>query len=104
MFDSLTASGIDPSRLIIEDKSTSTIENFENSINAVRSGGKEIDEIIIITNDFHEYRASRIAARLGISAYPYPAKTPWDGYLPFAVREVFAVVYQIYLGRNNLRN
>lgn len=104
MFDSLTASGIDPSRLIIEDKSTSTIENFENSINAVRSGGKEIDEIIIITNDFHEYRASRIAARLGIPAYPYPAKTPWNGYLPFAVREVFAVVYQIYLGRNNLRN
>lgn len=104
MFNTLTSMGIDSSRLIIEDKSTSTIENFENTVNNLTDKGIHIDEIIIVTNDFHEYRASRVAQRNGITAYPYPAKTPWNGYLPFAVREVFAIGYQIYLGRNNLQN
>ena len=104
MFNSLTSMGIDASKLIIEDKSTSTIENFENTVNNIKNKGIYIDEIIIITNDFHEYRASRVAQQNGITAYPYPAKTPWNGYLPFAVREVFAIGYQIYLGRNNLHN
>ena len=104
MFNSLTAMGINKNRLIIEDKSTSTIENFENSVINLKKQGIILNEITIVTNDFHEYRASRVAARSEITAYPYPAKTPWNGYLPFAVREVFAIGYQIYLGRNNLRN
>lgn len=104
MFNSLTAMGIDASRLIIEDKSSSTIENFENSVKNLENKGVILNEIIIVTNDFHEYRAARIAAKNGIAAYPFPAKTPWNGYLPFAVREVFAIGYQVYLGRNNLRN
>ncbi|MBR6702260.1 MAG: YdcF family protein [Clostridia bacterium] len=81
-----------------------TIENFENSVKNLENKGVILNEIIIVTNDFHEYRAARIAAKNGIAAYPFPAKTPWNGYLPFAVREVFAIGYQVYLGRNNLRN
>jgi uncharacterized SAM-binding protein YcdF (DUF218 family) len=104
MFNSLTSMGIDGSRLLIDDKSSSTIENFENSVKNLENKGVILNEIIIVTNDFHEYRASRVAQKNGITAYPYPAKTPWNGYLPFAVREVFAISYQIYLGRNNLRN
>lgn len=104
MYNELTYRGIDPSRLIIEDKSASTIENFENTVKSLGADGITLDEIIIVTNDFHEYRASKFAERNGITAYPYPAKTPWNGYLPFAVREVFAIGYQVYLGRNNLRN
>ncbi len=52
MFNSLTSMGIDASRLIIEDKSTSTIENFENTVNNIKNKGIYIDEIIIITNDY----------------------------------------------------
>lgn len=97
MFNSLKEKGIDPSRLIVEDRSTSTIENFRNSVEDLRNNNVEIHEITIITNDFHEYRASRIAERNGLTAFPYPSKTHWTGYLPFAIREVYAVIWQIYL-------
>lgn len=98
MFNELTARGIDPSRLTVEDFSTSTVENFRNSVTGLRDSGAEIDEITVITNDFHEYRACRIAERNGLKAYSFPSKTPFVGYTPFAVREVFAVIMQIYLG------
>ncbi len=104
MFNELTARGISPDRLILEEKSTSTIENFENSRIILDAMGINIDEITVVTNDFHEYRASRFAARNNLKAYPYPAKTAWTGYLPFAFREIFAIGYQVYLGRNNLTN
>ena len=99
MFNYLTARGIDPSRLITETESSSTYENFGNSLNMLGKSGIEISEITVITNDYHEYRAAKTAEKFGVKAYPYPAKSPWIGYLPFAIREVYAIIYQIYLGR-----
>lgn len=97
MYNCLTEMGIDGSRLIIEDESASTIENFDNSIRKLRESGIDIKEITIVTNDFHEYRASSFAKKNGLTAYSFPSKSHWTGYLPFAVREVFAVVVQVYL-------
>lgn len=97
MHNYLTAAGISEERLIIEDASTSTLENFRNSLDILEAKGISINEITVVTNDFHEYRASEFAKKCGLSTYSYPCKTPWIGYVPFAVREVFAVVYQIYL-------
>ena len=99
MFDYLTERGIEKSRLTIEDRSTSTYENLRNSVNALRDSGKNIDEITIVTNDFHEYRAGKLAEKCGLKAYSYPSRTPLVGYMPFAVREVFGVILQIYLGK-----
>lgn len=99
MFNTLTDKGIDPERLIIEDTSSSTLENFRKSLEILESRGVKIDEITVVTNDYHEYRASGFAKKCGLTAYSYPAKTPWNGYLPFAVREVYASVVQLYLGR-----
>ncbi len=96
MFNNLTAMGIDPSRLSVEDSSASTRENFANSVTNLKNRGVEISEITIVTNDFHEYRAAEIAKKNGLRAYPYPSETPWSGYLPFAVREIYAVIAQIY--------
>lgn len=97
MYNALTQMGIEPSRLLLEEKSTSTKENFENSVAMLNDMGVGINEITVVTNDFHEYRAYEFAKRCGIKAYSYPSKTPWNGYMPFATREVFAVVYQIFL-------
>lgn len=97
MFNYLVDKGIEPSRLIIEDKSKSTKENFENTAKLLESKGIQTDEILIVTNEFHEYRASEFAKRSGFEAYSYPCKTKWNGYMPFATREIFAIVYQIYL-------
>jgi uncharacterized SAM-binding protein YcdF (DUF218 family) len=103
MRDELISLGISPDRLTAEEKSSSTYENFRNSIEILEADGIRASEIGVVTNDFHEYRAIKYAEKNGIKGYSFPAKTPRNGYLPFAVREVFAVWYQIYLGRNNLR-
>lgn len=97
MYECLTEMGISGDRLIIEDRSSSTYENFRNSIEILNSQGIPIKEITVVTNDFHEYRASEFARMNGIEAYPYPSHTPWTGYLPFAVREVCAIILQVYL-------
>ncbi len=99
MFNTLTEKGTDPSRLLIEDESKSTLENFRKSVELMKESGVDLEEITVVTNDYHEYRASEFAEKCGLKAYSYPAKTPWDGYLPFAVREVYATIVQIYLGR-----
>ena len=99
MFNTLTEKGTDPSRLIIEDESKSTLENFRKSVELMKESDVDLEEITVVTNDYHEYRASEFAKKCGLKAYSYPAKTPWDGYLPFAVREVYATIVQIYLGR-----
>lgn len=97
MYNYLTQKGISKDRLIIENTSTSTIENFRNSLEILDSQGIEINEITVVTNDFHEYRASRFAEECGLKAYPYPAPTSWTGYIPFTVREIYAIIYQLYL-------
>lgn len=103
MYNCLTEMGIDGSRLMIEDESASTIANFDNSIEKLRADGVDIKEITVVTNDFHEYRASAFAERNGLKAYSYPSRSHWTGYLPFAVREVFAVVCQVYFNISLVR-
>ena len=99
MFNSLTQMGIDENRLLIEDKSTSTRENFEYSKEIIEKSGIKTRKITIITNDFHEYRASRFAKQNGFKPLRYPSKTPWNGYMPFATREIFGIIYQIYFAQ-----
>lgn len=98
MYNELLAKGISADRMIIEDWSTNTEENFKNSKDLMSKHGVDIDELTVITNDFHEYRASQFAIKQGITTYPYPCKTVWNGYMPFATREFIAVIFQIYLG------
>ena len=65
----------------------------------IEKNGIKSKKITIITNDFHECRASEFAKQNGFKPLRYPSKTPWNGYMPFATREIFAIIYQIYLAR-----
>lgn len=93
MYRYLTEKGIDASRLYLEDQSTSTRENLAFS-------QKVIDEnhlspnIAIVTNEFHQYRAQRIADALSLNSGAVPAKTVWWLFPTFAVRELFGILYQ----------
>lgn len=98
MYNELLSMGISPDRMIIEDTSTNTEENFKNSKELMSNNGVDITELTVITNDFHEYRACQFAKKQGINANPYPSKTVWNGYMPFATREVIAIVLQIFFG------
>ena len=99
MFNTLTEMGIDESRLLIEDKSTSTSENLKFSKALLEENGIETKKVSINSNDFLEYTAREFAKNIGLKALSYPSKTAWNGYMPFATREIFAIIYQIYLAR-----
>ena len=86
----LVKRGIDEDRIILEDKSTSTIENLKFSMEII--GDKET-EVGIITNSFHEYRAKLIAKSVGYeNAYSVPATTLFPVGIHYMLREFFGVV------------
>ncbi len=61
----LVSKGIDEERIIKEDKSTSTDENIENSLEIIDALGLE-RHITIVTDGFHQYRAGLIAKSHGV--------------------------------------
>ena len=66
MYHYLTAHGVKPSHIVLEDKSTSTFENLTFSKRIIEEReGKLSDSIGIISNNFHVFRATRIASKLG---------------------------------------
>ena len=88
MLRELTARGIDPSRILLEDNSTSTMENLRFSLELMAPGATAA----IVSNEFHLYRAGRMASQLGLDAALIPADTE----LPilrtsYFLREIFAV-------------
>ena len=60
MYNELTKRGIEPSRLILEDKSTDTNENIRNSLKLM----PEDAEFGVLSNNFHVYRAVRISEKI----------------------------------------
>ena len=63
MRDYLVRNGIAEERIVMEDESSSTLENIMNSLPYI---DPEHDEVGIITNDFHVFRGTAIAKKAGI--------------------------------------
>jgi len=93
MFRYLTAHGIDSKRLYLEDKSTSTKENIAFSHDIIVKNHLN-DEIAIVTNEFHEYRAIRAAKAFGYQAAAIPAKTFIFLFPTYYVRELYGILYE----------
>ena len=68
--------GIAEDRLIIEDKSTSTISNIRNSMELIRQNGLEGKRISAVSNDFHVKRILKQSSQLGYDFYVSPARMP----------------------------
>lgn len=66
--DYLISQGVDAGRIILEDKSTTTYENFEFAADIIKNySGKEISELSVafLSSDYHIHRASVIAKQSG---------------------------------------
>lgn len=60
--------GIDEKRFILEDKSTTTFENFENAFEVIKAhSGKNPDafRVAFLSSDYHLHRSGIIAKRCG---------------------------------------
>lgn len=92
--------GIKESKIIIEDKSTSTFENLQFSLDTIREfDDKEDLDVLIVTNKYHIFRAKFLAKRLGMNPYGLPAKIPPTIIIQSYIREYFAVVKSFIFDR-----
>jgi uncharacterized SAM-binding protein YcdF (DUF218 family) len=96
MRDYLVSRGIKEDRLILEEKSTSTWENLTFSSRYVEAG---TDTVGIVTNNFHIFRAKKIAEKAGYqNIYGIAAKGEAALQLNNMIREFFGVVKDFLVG------
>ena len=100
MYDWLTAHGIEGSRIIMEDRATSTAENLAFSFDIIRSLGVEPDgNTAILSSPYHLFRAKSMARSMGVEAagvaghWDYPILT-----INYFIREAFGVTHMWVFG------
>ncbi|PFY50512.1 YdcF family protein [Bacillus toyonensis] len=96
MKQGLMKQNIAEDRIIMEDKSTSTDENITFSKPLISANMKKG---MIVTNDFHMFRAKKIAAKQGLQLEGLPAKTPKPIIIPSNVREYLAITQYWFMNR-----
>ena len=84
----LTEKGIDDSRIILEDKSKTTAENFYNAKKLM--GEKSSCSVALLSSSYHLLRARTLAKICGIDAKTVAAPTPDDVKLRCFAKEFFA--------------
>ena len=95
MFSWLTERGVATERLLLEDKSTSTLENLGFSAKLIEQDGGRLDDTAILSSPYHLYRAKTMAKSLG---YTDPAGVACvHGYpvysLGMYIREAFGITH-----------
>ena len=89
MYEYLVEKGLDSKRILMEDKSVSTKENLTFSKELME---KEDAKIVIVTNNFHVYRATLLAKKLGYeSPQGIGSSTDYHLFINYMVREAFAL-------------
>ncbi|MDM5328558.1 YdcF family protein [Neobacillus sp. CF12] len=84
----LLAHGISSDRILLEDKSTDTVENIRFSKRLIP---QNLKTGLLVTNDFHLYRAKSIAKDLGLNLEGIPAETPTVAIPKSYAREYLAI-------------
>lgn len=96
IYDCLVADGIDPARILLEEKSTSTEENLRFSLPMLDADTKTVG---IVTSDFHVFRALLLAEKNGGFVFSgIPARSTVFGFIHYAMREFFTLSVSLVRG------
>ena len=100
MYDELVKLGIDPGRIWIEDKATSTWENLHFSLNLIEEKtGQRPEKIGLLSSEYHLFRAKLFARACEVEAVGIPARTSrLSQMVNHFMREVAGVWHYILLG------
>ena len=92
----LISRGIDPSRIIVENRSDSTRENFDFAKELMKEQGyRDGDKVVIVSSAFHLYRAGKIAKAAGLENVSYLGVTGKTFLLPqYYFREYAALLFE----------
>jgi uncharacterized SAM-binding protein YcdF (DUF218 family) len=74
--ESLVAQGVEIERIILEDKSTTTQENFRNAIEIMDKMSDKNLKVAILSSEHHLLRASLLAKKCGLQVTTIPAPSP----------------------------
>lgn len=99
MSDWLIAHGADAARILLEDRSKSTEENFIFSRELIENELGKGRRIAFVSSRFHVFRAGRIAKKLGIEAKGIAAREYKPLLLNDYMRECAAIVQYFFTGR-----
>lgn len=95
--DGLIAQGVEPSRIYLEAESSDTEENIAFT-KAVMEEHDLPEPLLIVTDEYHEFRAWLLAQREGVSSYAVPGRTPFYLLPACVAREMLAITEQLLLG------
>lgn len=91
MANGLIARGIAAERIVLEPNSTSTEENLEYSMQLMAQEGLA-SPVVIVSSNFHLYRALEIAEAQGLKASGLGASCEWFMLPTYLLREAMALV------------
>lgn len=110
----LMRKGIAEERILLEERSTSTAENLKFSAEviaayetaaaaqpdgAARGDGGVPEKVVLVTNDFHVYRAARLAGKMGYGQVSGLGATDFFAVtIQYYVREFFAIIMESLRG------
>ncbi|MDO4816165.1 MAG: YdcF family protein [Bacillota bacterium] len=96
MYRWLVDNGADESRILLEDKSTSTLENLTFSFDIIRQRGDDPAEATaVVTSEYHIYRAKLLGRDLGVELGGISAHTTYFSVrVNYYIREAFGVTYK----------
>lgn len=96
MYDYLVKRGIEPDRIILEDKSVNTEQNIRFSKEFLQA---DTDKVGIVSNNFHVFRAVKLAKAAGYRNVVGIAAPATAFYLPNnMLREFFGVAKDFLMG------
>ena len=100
MYDELINLGIDPERIWMEDKATSTWENLNFTLDLIEEKtGQRPQKLGVVSSEYHLFRASLFAKKCGVEFVGIPARTSRPGQMiNHFMREVAGVWHFLLLG------
>ncbi len=96
----LVQNGVNEKNIFLEDKSTSTYENLLFTKDVLNQNGIDFSQpVVIVTNNFHCFRAGLIANELGYqNVKSLPASLHFSSYVTCYLREIAAVLHTFVFG------
>ncbi len=88
IFEGLTEKGVEAERIILEDKSTTTKENFINAKRIIDSMGENLS-VAMLSSEFHLLRAGLLAKKCALDVTTVAAPSPKNLRMKNYVRELF---------------
>ncbi len=88
----LRSRDIAANRILLEDRSTSTLENLTFSKQVIEAAGGDPRHVAVVSSSYHLYRARCLAAALGMEADGLPSSDGYPVYMTgMYIREAVAV-------------